>query len=97
VDSVGVQFEALASGGDGINGVYQSLLGTLDGLEGELKPMMSSWSGDAQQSYHIQKKSWDEAAQALGTILAQLGQAVHGAHDNYRSTENKIGNMWNGG
>lgn len=97
MDTVGVEFEALRSGGDGINGVYQNLLGTLDHLEGQLRPMMSSWTGDAQAAYHVQKKSWDDAAHALGLILAQLGQAVHGAHDNYRSTEKNIGNMWTGG
>jgi ESAT-6 family protein len=96
VDSVGVDFGALQAGGEGIGGVYKSLLTTLDHLEGQLKPMMSSWTGDAQNAYHVQKKAWDEAAQALGTILAQLGQAVTDAHDNYRGTEKNIGNMWSG-
>lgn len=94
--SVGVEFEALQSGGDGIGVVYKSLCTTLESLQQELEPMLRTWSGDAQASYFVQKKSWDEAADALGIILAQLGQAVQTAHENYRGTEKSIGGMWGG-
>jgi early secretory antigenic target protein ESAT-6 len=96
VDTVEVNFESLQSGGDGIAGVYRSLVGTLENLESSLHPMLNTWSGEARSAYFAQKKQWDEAAQALGTILAQIGQAVHGAHDNYRSAEKHNQSLWNG-
>lgn len=96
MDTVEVNFEGLQSGGDGINGVYRSLVGTLENLESQLSPMLNTWSGDAKAAYFAQKKQWDEAAQALGTILAQIGQAVHGAHDNYHSAEKNNQGLWGG-
>jgi len=96
VDTVQVNFEGLQAGGEGINGVYRNLVGTLENLESSLQPMLNTWSGEARSAYFAQKKQWDDAAQALGTILAQIGQAVHGAHDNYRSAEKSNQGLWNG-
>jgi WXG100 family type VII secretion target len=92
--TIEVNFEGLQQGGEGITGVYRSLVGTLESLEQELQPMLSSWNGNAREAYFAQKKKWDEAAQALGTILAQIGQAVHGAHDNYRAAEQSNQQLW---
>jgi early secretory antigenic target protein ESAT-6 len=97
VDQVRVSFEALQSGSAGIGAIYKELLTTLDDLEGNLKPMIGEWSGNAQGAYLVQKKQWDDAAQALGTILAQIGQAVQGAHDNYHSTEQHNTGLWHQG
>jgi 6 kDa early secretory antigenic target len=94
VGTVEVNFEGLQQGAEGINGVYRSLVGTLENLEHELQPMLGTWSGNARDAYFVQKKKWDEAAQALGTILAQIGQAVHGAHDNYRAAEQGNQQLW---
>jgi WXG100 family type VII secretion target len=94
VGTVEVNFEGLQSGAEGITGVYRSLVGTLENLEHELQPMLSTWTGTAQETYFAQKKKWDEAAQALGTILQQIGQAVHGAHDNYRAAEQSNQQLW---
>jgi len=91
-----VNFEGLQAGGEGIQGVYRSLVGTLENLESSLQPMLNTWSGEARTAYFAQKKQWDEAAQALGTILAQIGQAVHGAHDNYRAAEKHNQGLWGG-
>ncbi len=94
MDTVEVNFEGLSSGAQGINGVYRNLVGTLENLESELKPMVSSWSGQARDSYFAQKAKWDEAAQALGQILAQIGSAVEGAHDNYHQAEQSNKSLW---
>jgi len=96
MDETSVSFEGLQSGGEGIMGVYRALVGTLENLESQLGPMVNTWSGDARNAYFQQKKQWDEAAQALGTILQQIGQAVHGAHDNYRAAEKSNLSLWQG-
>lgn len=96
MDEVQVNFESLQAGGEGISAVYRSLVGTLENLDSSLHPMLNTWSGEARSTYFAQKKQWDEAAQALGTILAQIGQAVQGAHDNYRSAEKHNQSLWNG-
>jgi len=96
VDETSVDFGTLMDGGENIMGVYRSLLTTLETMEDKLGPMVHTWSGEARNAYHTQKKQWDDAAQALGQILHQIGQAVHGAHDNYRHAEKSNLGIWHG-
>jgi WXG100 family type VII secretion target len=89
-----VQFEALQAGEQGIRNSYSRLTGTLEQLESDLKPMISTWSGSAQESYLACKKQWDDAAVALSTVLNSIGQAVGQAHANYTSAERSAQSNW---
>jgi early secretory antigenic target protein ESAT-6 len=91
---ISVSFESLASGQDSIKGVYTQLTATLDQLESDLQPMVSSWSGSAQESYLQCKKQWEEAAAALSIVLSQIGQAVGTANENYQAAERAAKNNW---
>lgn len=94
MDEVHVRFEALGSGAAGIMGTHRALQGTLDNLEAELGPMVNSWTGDAKEAYFQQKQKWDDASQAMATILQQMGQAVEQAHGNYTAAETANRNIW---
>jgi WXG100 family type VII secretion target len=89
-----VKFEALSSGATGILGTYRNLQSTLENLESQLAPMVSSWTGDAREAYFQQKKKWDEASQAMAVILQQMGKSVEQAHANYQSAETSNRNLW---
>jgi 6 kDa early secretory antigenic target len=89
-----VQFEALQSGEQGIRNNYAKLTATLEQLESDLQPMISSWSGAAQESYLACKKQWDEAAVALSQVLNSIGQAVGQAHENYTAAETAARGNW---
>ncbi|SHG69572.1 WXG100 family type VII secretion target [Jatrophihabitans endophyticus] len=89
-----VQFESLAAGEQGIRNNYAKLTATLDQLESDLQPMISTWSGQAQESYLQCKKQWDDAALALSQVLNNIGQAVGQANQNYQSAENAAKSNW---
>jgi len=89
-----VDFGALSGGAAGIASTYRSLQGTLDNLESQLAPMVSTWTGDAREAYFMQKKKWDDASAAMATLLQQMGQAVDQAHGNYQAAENSNKNLW---
>jgi early secretory antigenic target protein ESAT-6 len=89
-----VQFESLAAGQEGIRNNYAKLTATLDQLESDLQPMISSWSGAAQESYLQCKRQWDEAALGLSQVLNNIGQAVGQAHENYTSAETAARSNW---
>jgi WXG100 family type VII secretion target len=91
---ISVNFESLALGQDSIRGVYNQLVGTLTQLENDLQPMVSSWSGSAQESYVQCKKQWEQAAAALSTVLSQIGQAVGTANENYQNAEKAAKSNW---
>ena len=89
-----VAFESLQTGQQGIRNNYARLTATLEQLESDLKPMLSTWSGAAQEAYLVQKKNWDDAALALSQVLNSVGQAVGQAHENYTNAENSARSNW---
>ena len=89
-----VQFESLQAGEQGIRNNYAKLTATLEQLESDLQPMVSSWSGAAQEAYLVCKKQWDEAALALSQVLNNIGQAVGQAHANYTAAETAARSNW---
>ena len=59
----------------------------LDRLTGELAPLRSDWSGDAQQAYHHAKAVWDQAMTEMRDLLAQTQAAVVRANADYREAD----------
>ena len=94
MDETRVNFASLETGQAGINAVLGKLRGSLDDLASGLQPMMTTWTGTAQQAYHVQKKKWDEAADALAGILHRIGSGVGDAHTNYRGAEKSATDTW---
>lgn len=89
-----VAFESLQAGQQGIQKTYSTLVSTLEDLENQLKPMISTWTGAAQEQYLSCKRDWDTAAAQLAQVLSQIGQAVGQAHDNYQAAEQAARNNW---
>jgi WXG100 family type VII secretion target len=89
-----VAFESLQTGQQGIARTYSSLVAALEDLERSLAPMISSWTGAAQEAYRQRKQQWDTAAANLSQVLNQIGQAVGQAHENYTVAENAARNNW---
>lgn len=89
-----VQFESLQAGEQGIRNNYAKLTATLEQLESDLRPMINTWTGAAQESYLACKKSWDDAAVALSMVLSNIGQAVGQAHENYTAAESSARSNW---
>ena len=54
--SIVLSFSALQAAEAAINSNLTKLRARLDQLEGDLQPLVSTWSGDAQAAYIIQKK-----------------------------------------
>jgi len=93
-DHISVHFGALQEAQQGITRTYSSLVATLEDLETKLGPLVSTWTGLAQQAYHEKKQQWDTAAAALSQVLNQIGQAVGQANENYQAAEQANRNTW---
>jgi len=92
--AIEVNFGSLADGQGAIKGIYQQLVATLEELDSDLRPMVSSWSGAAQSSYLDCKQNWDQAAEQLALLLNQIGSRVGTAHDNYQAAEHSAKGNW---
>ena len=89
-----VQFESLETGASGIRNNYSKLTAAIDQLETDLQPMISSWSGAAQESFLACQQQWNEGAQSLATVLNTVSRAVGEAHTNYSTTHNATIQIW---
>ena len=58
-------------------------------LEGELAPLRSDWSGQAQTAYHAAKATWDAAIQDMRTLLAQTSQTVRQSNAEYQAADRR--------
>jgi WXG100 family type VII secretion target len=94
MSQIHVQFESLQNGAQGIHGSCAALRTTLDQLDQDLRPMIDTWSGSAQQAYLTCKAQWDGAALELAQLLDGIGRAVQQAHDNYRAAEDRARSTW---
>lgn len=82
-----VDFGQLQGAADSLGQTAKQIENHLHELENTLKPLVSSWTGGAQEAYHQAQTQWDQAAQNLQEITAKMGMAVHAAHDAYRQGE----------
>jgi 6 kDa early secretory antigenic target len=94
MSEVYINFESIDQAANEIRKVHGQLLNSLDELEAKLRPMVSSWGGEARQAYFEKKKTWDNAAQEMASILQQMGKAVANAHDGYQSAEASNRKQW---
>ena len=89
-----VTFSAIQQGQADVASTAGNLNGQLGDLKAYLAPMVSTWSGAAAENYNAKQRQWDEAAQALNEILAQIGRALGSAGDDFQAAENSNASMW---
>ena len=88
--SIVLSFSALQAAEAAINSNLTKLRARLDQLEGDLQPLVSSWSGDAQAAYLIQKKQWEHAAQDLALMLQSIVLALGNTNTDYTDAQRRI-------
>lgn len=66
----------------------------IDTLEGDLRPLVATWTGEAALFYQERQRSWDAAFAELRGVLVTATQTVGQAADNYRRTEAANAALW---
>jgi WXG100 family type VII secretion target len=56
-------------------------------LEGDLAPLQSDWSGNAQASYNQAKTKWDTAIAEMMQLLGQVGNTVGDSNVRYHAAD----------
>lgn len=86
-DQIRVHFGALDNAVSDLNAGANAMNQRMSQLQSDIQPMVSTWSGGAQQSYHSAQKQWDQGWQELAAALQQLQRATGQANDGYNAGE----------
>lgn len=66
----------------------------IDSMEGDLRPLVATWTGEASLFYQDRQRTWDAAFAELRGVLVTARQTVAGAADNYQRTEAANAALW---
>jgi len=72
-----VDFGSLSGLADDIASQASTLQGTLEGLQGRIKPAIAQWEGNSGGAYAASQAKWDQAAEDLQQVLAQIGTGFY--------------------
>jgi 6 kDa early secretory antigenic target len=88
-DTLVVDFNAMQHASGEIQQALRRLHGALDDLEAQARPLVSTWTGPAQEAYRERQQRWRRAADDLSAILAQIKKALDESAADYHSTEQR--------
>ncbi|GHB80679.1 MULTISPECIES: WXG100 family type VII secretion target [Streptomyces] len=72
----------------------QVIITTLNNLEDELKPLVSTWEGADQEQYRVVQAEWDNATKNMAKLLGDNGELIRTIHDNHSRDERKSADNW---
>jgi WXG100 family type VII secretion target len=71
----------------GLNGQLNTLI---DDMEAAMKPVLSTWEGDAMTTYVQRKTEWDSATNELTELALKFGKVVDESKQLHQTTNQKI-------
>ena len=74
----------------------KAMNGQLDALKGALRDIESRWEGAGSAAYLAQKAKWDQSAEDLNLVLAQISQAVSQGNQDMSSTDARVSSSFGG-
>jgi 6 kDa early secretory antigenic target len=93
-DQLVVDFAALHQAAADINSAINKLTADLEQLDGDAKPLISTWTGEAQQAYYQRQATWTNAANDLSQMLRNIQKAMVDSTSDYQSTETTNTNLF---
>ncbi|MFI9027293.1 WXG100 family type VII secretion target [Streptomyces sp. NPDC053560] len=89
LDDIAVSYGSLHNASEGIKKNAERLRGDMEVLQSELKSVVESWEGEAQQAYARVQTNWDKQADELFNVMLKIAAQVNQASDDYRHTDLK--------
>jgi 6 kDa early secretory antigenic target len=93
-DQLVVDFAAMHQAAADIQSAINKLTSDLDQLNSDAQPLVSTWSGAAQQAYHQRQQTWTNAANDLSQMLRDIQKALVDSTADYNTTENTNTNLF---
>ncbi|MFF6916500.1 WXG100 family type VII secretion target [Streptomyces sp. NPDC012466] len=91
---IDVQYPVVQRAIEDLKDQTQQIINTLNNLEDELKPLVSSWEGSDQQMYLQVQAEWDQATKNMAMLLGDSGELIQSIHDNHSRDERRSADNW---
>ncbi|MFI5674186.1 WXG100 family type VII secretion target [Streptomyces cellulosae] len=91
---IDVQYPVVQNAIEELKNQTQQIITTLNNLEDELKPLVSTWEGSDQQMYIQVQAEWDQATKNMAMLLGDSGELIQSIHDNHSRDERKSADNW---
>ncbi|MGC5038187.1 MULTISPECIES: WXG100 family type VII secretion target [unclassified Streptomyces] len=91
---IDVQYPVVQRAIEDLRDQTQQIINTLNNLEDELKPLVSSWEGSDQQMYIQVQAEWDQATKNMAMLLGDSGELIQSIHDNHSRDERRSADNW---
>ncbi len=79
-----------------VNGTAGSIESELGGLRSKVLPISGTWSGAAQERFHLLYEDWNRNANGLQQALAGISQLLSQAGQGYDDAERRIASSFSG-
>lgn len=89
LDGLRVNHAGLDTAAEDLGQAVKAIDDRLNRLEGELAPLRSDWTGNAQNAYQTAKAKWDGAMQDMKSLLADTSNTVHQSNAEYKAADQR--------
>jgi 6 kDa early secretory antigenic target len=89
IDGLRVNHAGLDQAAQDLHNGVKEIDDRMNRLEGELAPLRSDWTGDAQNAYLRAKATWDQAIREMRDLLADTSATVHQSNAEYRAADQR--------
>lgn len=96
MSEINVNFAELQQASDDLQQAAQKIQGELDDLESKIQRLVSTWEGEAVQSYQQAQSEWDAEAAKMQETAAKMGMAVGAANEAFQAGEKKNAGRFGG-
>lgn len=86
-EGIRVVHDGLDRAADGLTAACRRIDERLDRLEGELAPLRSDWSGEAQAAYEVARARWEQAMREMRDVLESTSHTVAESNGAYRAAD----------
>ncbi|QZY29332.1 WXG100 family type VII secretion target [Nocardioides coralli] len=89
IDGLRVNHAGLDQAAQDLYNAVKEIDDRMNRLEGELAPLRSDWSGQAQGAYVAAKAKWDWAIEEMRNLLDDTSRTVHQSNAEYRAADQR--------
>jgi len=87
METIRVSHDGLDRAAEALQAAVRRIDERLDRLEGELAPLRSDWTGEAQQAYEVARGRWEQAMREMRDLLDSTGRQVVESNGAYRAAD----------